>query len=237
MNITYCKDYQSMSLQAGLTLITEIEKKKDLLLCASTGNSPTGLYKELEIKSLEEKEFFQYLRIIKLDEWGGVPPDHPSTCEQYLRKKLVIPLDISPVNYISFLSDPPDPSGECMRIQSELDRQGPIDVCILGLGRNGHLGLNEPGEPFDSQCHVAKLTEISLGHSMLGEMDSHPAYGLTLGLKDILSSALILLLVSGKNKTPVLGEFLQEKANEALPASCLWSHQNVECFINQSDVD
>jgi len=235
MNITYCPDYQSMSQLASSLVLSEIRKKKNLLFCAATGNSPAGLYQELANKSSKDQDFFKEVRIIKLDEWGGVPLDHPSTCENFLKRTLSTPLKIPTVNYISFSSDPIEPALECERIQSELDRHGPIDICVLGLGRNGHLGLNEPGQHLESHCHVAALSDKSLEHSMLQGTEIKPSYGLTLGMQDILASRLILFLVSGTNKALVLETLLQQKVSPTLPASYLWTHQNVECIINQSD--
>lgn len=237
MNITYCKDNQQMSQQAGSLVLTAIKNKKDLLLCAATGHSPEGLYRELERKSNTEPSIFKRLRVLKLDEWGGLPENHPSSCEYFLRKLLLEPLKIPSERYISFASDPSDPEKECERIQLELDRQGPVDLAILGLGRNGHLGLNEPGVQLEPHCHVARLSASSLQHSMLHSTGFKPRYGLTLGMQDILSSSKILLLVSGEGKGPVIREFLKREVSSHLPATFLWRHPNVACFIDRSSLE
>ncbi len=234
MNITYCRDYESMSLLAGSLVISEIEKKKNLLLCGATGNSTHNLYQELVNKSKTDKTFFEELRILKLDEWGGLPKTDPVSCEHYLRTKLLDHLEISSERYISFDSNPSDPVEECKRIQSLLDQQGPIDICLLGLGKNGHIGFNEPGSHLEPFCHVADLSEESLQHSMIQNMDQKPKFGLTLGMKDILDSRKIIFLITGKGKEQVIEKLLQRKVSVNLPASFLWLHNNVECVIDQS---
>ncbi|QHT68459.1 galactosamine-6-phosphate isomerase [Rhodocytophaga rosea] len=231
MNIIHCRDYEEMSGKAATLVIQEVERKKNLLLCAATGNSPTGFYAKLVEKSEKDKIFFDQLKVIKLDEWGGIPENHPSSCEYYLQTKLVEPLRIPPERYISFQSNPTDPAAECARIQAELDTQGPIDLCILGIGANGHIGFNEPALFLEPHCHIARLSGHSLTHTMVQSLNDKPTYGLTLGLQDIMRSRKIILLISGKNKEQIIQEFLSGKITTRLPASLLWLHPDVDCLI------
>lgn len=234
MNISYCKNHERMSDKAASLVMDEIKKKKNLILCAATGNSPKGLYHKLITCSKKQKGLFEQVIILKLDEWGGIPENHPATCESYLRTSLLDPLGISSARYISFHSNPLEPSAECARVQSELNNKGPIDVCILGLGSNGHIGFIEPGPFLEPHCHVAHLSEKSLQHSMVQSLESKPAFGLTLGIRDILNSRKIILLISGEKKEKVSKAFLSGKISTALPASLLWLHGNVDCFIDKS---
>lgn len=234
MNITRCIDYYSMSHQASSLLVAQMEKNSRLLLCAATGNSPAGLYQELAAKARSDRRFFDRMRVIKLDEWGGLPENHQVTCEAYLRKKLLGPLEIPLDRFISFHSDPEDPREECNRIQHLLDNKGPIDLCILGIGINGHLGLNEPGTSLEPHCHVATLSEESFQHSMVRSAEIKPEYGLTLGMVDILSSRKIILLITGEKKNHVARRLLEGKISTAFPASLLWLHGDVECFIDKN---
>jgi galactosamine-6-phosphate isomerase len=159
--------------------------------------------------------------------------DNPGTCESFLQKHLIGPLEIDSKRYISFQSDPKDPDKECTRIEDELQKKGPVDICILGLGMNGHLALNEPGNFLESNIHIAKLSELTLTHSMVQQMSALPSYGLTLGMKDILESSLILLLISGVKKKNITAEFLKKNITTELPASFLWLHSNVVCLIDR----
>jgi galactosamine-6-phosphate isomerase len=233
MKIVHCEGYAEMSQQAAAVLLGQIGQKPNLLLCAATGSSPAGLYDQLAGKAVQDASFFNQLRVIKLDEWGGLPDAHPASCEYYLRTKLLEPLAITPDRYLSFHSDPPDPVGECDRLQAALEAHGPVDVCILGLGANGHLGFNEPAAFLTPHCHVAHLSEQSLGHSMVQTLQDKPAYGLTLGMADILRARKIILLIWGQNKQPVVEAWLTRRISTQLPASLLWLHPDVHCFIGK----
>ena len=234
MNITYCDDYDSMSAKAASLVMSEVEKRKDLLLCAPAGGSPTGLYEMLARKAETDRAFFAELRVIKLDEWGGIPENDPGSADSYLREHLLDPLRIPPSRYVSFATDPSKPAEECERIRSELDRVGPIDVCILGLGMNGHLGLNEPGPFLTPYCHVARLSEESRRHAMVRFMTRTPRFGLTLGMHDILTSKHIVLPVTGAGKERAIAGLLSGDITSTLPASFLWLHDNVECLIDRT---
>ncbi len=234
MNIFHCHSYEEMSIRAATLVLDEMARKPDLLLAAATGNSPGGLYGALDRKAKADYSFFEHLRILKLDEWGGVPENHPVTCEHYLRKRLLDPLQIGPERYFAFSSEPPDPAMECQRIQKVLESNGPVDLCILGLGLNGHLGFNEPGSFLHPHCHIATLSETSLQHSMIRSLSHPPAYGLTLGMADILRSRRIILLISGQGKEQTVQGFLSGKISTYLPASFLWLHDQVDCFIEVS---
>jgi galactosamine-6-phosphate isomerase len=233
MQITYCSSYGEMSHVAAALVREALKEKPNLLLCTATGSSPEGLYKELAATAGPRKELFSQMRILKLDEWGGIPENHPVTCEYFLRKKLLVPLEIPAERYISFASDPEDPVGECSRIRSNLKTEGPIDICILGLGANGHLALNEPAAKLEPFCHVAALTKESLQHPMIASLEQKPKYGLTLGMKEILDSRKIIMLVSGKGKKKIAEKFLEGKVSTELPASFLWQHPQVECLVDR----
>ncbi len=235
MRIVHCEGYAEMSRRAAAVLLDEVGKKPDLLLGAATGNSPAGLYAQLAGKAAQDPSFFNRLRVVKLDEWGGLPHAHPASCEYYLRTQLLGPLAVTLDRYLSFQSQPPDPVRECARLQAALAAQGPIDVCILGLGANGHLGFNEPAAFLTPHCHVARLSEPSLGHSMVAALPEKPAYGLTLGMADILQARKIILLIWGQNKQPVVDAWLTRQVTTGLPASLLWLHPNVDCFIGRPE--
>lgn len=226
-----------MSTQASALVIAEIEKKKDLLLCAATGNSPMGLYGELARKAEADRRLFEDLTLIKLDEWGGVPENDPVSCEHYLRRRLLDPMRIPPDRYISFASSLSRASEESERVQSELARRGPIDLCILGLGVNGHVGFNEPGPYLTPYCHVAFLSPESRRHGMVLSLDDKPQFGLTLGMQEILASKRILLLVTGEGKKGAIADLLSENVATTFPASFLWLHENVDCLIDRKACD
>ncbi len=232
--VHHCRDYAQMSRRAAACVTAAATAKSDFLLCAPTGHSPAGLYQELIREGAKQQDLLRSLRVVKLDEWLGVPPDDPASCEHYLQGRLVGPLAIAAQRYLSFDSETKDPARECARISAELQREGPIDVCILGLGRNGHVGLNEPAPSLQPHCHVAKLSAETLGHAMMSGRDVKPASGLTLGMADILASRKILLLVTGNGKERAIGKFLEATITTDLPASFLWLHRDVEVLLDDS---
>jgi galactosamine-6-phosphate isomerase len=233
MTIKILDTKKDMSWQASNLIIRELEKNKNMLMCAATGSTPTETYKLLAEASQNRPQLFSDLRVIKLDEWGGVRKNSPGTCEAYLQRHLIGPLKIDDTRYISFESDPPDPSEECNRIQKALAGAGAIQICLLGLGMNGHLALNEPADFLKPSVHIAEISKSSLHHSMVEDMQTKPAYGITLGMGDILGSKLILLLISGSSKKAVASELLSGRVSTNFPASFLWLHPNVICLFDQ----
>src|SRR5687767_413086 len=184
--------HEAMSRRAASFLEDEIKRDPSVLVAAASGSTPTRTY-ELLCDLLRDEAtrspcLLQRLRIIKLDEWGGLPMDDPATCETYLRRHLIEPLGIPPERYLSFQSDAGDPRAECVRIARALEAQGPIGVSVLGLGLNGHLGFNEPAEALEPFSHVAELSAASLAHPMIERSSAPPRHGVTLGIGDILRS-------------------------------------------------
>lgn len=201
-------------------------------LCAATGNSPTLFYQALVQRKAEfaKPEF----RLIQLDEWGGVPPEHPGTCISYLQQHLIGPLGLKPEQCITFQSNPVNPLRECARVQEALIAEGTIDLCVLGLGANGHLAFNEPGAFLQPFCHVARLSEESLQHSMAVDMPHTQLYGLTLGMADILSAQKIVMIVNGYSKREILQQVLHKQVSSRLPASFLWLHPKMELWVDEA---
>lgn len=234
LRITIEREFEKASRAAADLIVSEVRAKPDLLVCCATGASPTRTYELLADEYRRNPRLFQQLRILKLDEWGGLAMDDPGSCEAYLRKHVLGPLGISSDRYIGFESNAKDPEAQAARIRTWLGQNGPIDICILGLGTNGHLAMNEPGETLQTFAHVAKLAAATLGHSMLSEAKRKPAYGLTLGLTEIFQSRKVLLLVSGANKSEQLARMVDGGISTQFPASLLWLHSSVNCFCDEA---
>lgn len=220
-------DHEAMSEVAAARIAAQLRRKPDSLLILATGDTPERAYQLLAENGRAEPGLCDRLRILKLDEWGGLSMDDPATCEVALRRALVSPLGIGPDRFAGWQSEPPDIQHECDRMTQWLEKHGPADMCVLGLGLNGHLGFNEPGECVMPGPHRAELSSESMQHSMLCQARGQPGYGLTLGLRDILQSRKILLLVSGARKEPQLRRLLQPIITPHFPASFLWLHAAV----------
>ncbi|WP_273566805.1 galactosamine-6-phosphate isomerase [Maribacter halichondriae] len=236
MQLHYCSDYEAMSQKAAEFLTSELHERSDRLICTATGNSPLGLYEHLVSFKEALPDYSKSLRFIKLDEWGGIPMTDPNSCEVFVRDKILMPLEIPKERYLGFTSDCEEPEVECRRIQSELEQKGPIDICILGLGKNGHIGFNEPADFLLPHCHVAQLSEPSKKHQMVDRLSTKPDYGLTLGMADILSSKKIILLITGKGKKEVVNRLMTQEVSSQLPASFLWLHPHVHCYVDNSSM-
>ena len=233
MEIEYFEDYNRLSETASALVAGQLRASPGLLLCAATGSSPEGLYHYLAERKAAEPSLFSRLRIIKLDEWSGLKPADPGTCEHYNRHHLLDPLEIDDQRFISFSPEAPDPEEECHLVRSRLEKEGPIDLAILGLGKNGHLGLIEPGQQLEPHCHVARLTRESRQHDMVKHVPDKPEYGMTLGMKDILAAKTIVLIVAGKGKEEAISVLLSGKITTTCPASFLWLHDRVHCMVAQ----
>ncbi len=224
MKVKVCGSYESMSRAAAGCMARDLERNPRLLVCLATGATPVRTYELLGSRARQQPGLFQKLRALKLDEWDGLPMNAPGTCETYLRHYVLGPWRVSQGRYTGFVTDQRQPQLECKRIHNWLARNGPIDLCILGLGRNGHLGLNEPGPALFPFAHRARLMEQTKTHSMLSDAAVKPGYGLTLGMAEILQARKILLLVSGASKRKALQRLLRGEVSTEFPASLLNLH-------------
>lgn len=236
MKIHYCKDFNEMS-QFGAKLVhAEVEITPDLIFCAASGNSPAGLYELMVRKHLSSPDFFDWMTVVKLDEWVGLEDESIFTSEFDIQEKLLKRLGIKYDRYISFDEDTKDPVLECKKIQAELDISEGIDICILGIGINGHIALNEPAEFLQPNCHVAKLHPVTLASGMIEEVGVPLTQGMTLGIRNIMDSKMVILFVTGKGKKPALDLLLEQKIRTDLPASLLWLHPNAHLIINKEAI-
>lgn len=237
--LVVCEDLEAMSRTAADMMADEIRDKKDLSISLATGGSPTRSYQLLAARQAEEPELFSEVRFVKLDEWGGLQPDDPATCEYYLRKHLIDPLQIPDERFIAFHCNPQDDQAECDRIRAELERLAPIDLCVLGLGINGHLGFNEPADSLRRHPHIAQLSDTAMAHAMLDDSDEPEAVrcGLTLGMGNIMHARKVMLLVTGSHKRPAMRQFLARRITTQFPASLLWMHPEVWCICDADCVE
>ena len=229
MRVTVLPDREALDREAAALIWEAAEAKPDLLICLASGGTPTGTYALLTAAP----ERLGRTRFIQLDEWAGLGPEDPASCANYLEHTVRGPLAVSPERWTGFCGDAPDAAAECQRVAAALEDAGPIDLCILGLGLNGHLALNEPAESFDPFCHVATLAEQSRTHPMLAETAAPVRQGLTLGLGDILRSRRILLMVSGAAKRAPLAQLAARRVTATLPASFLWLHGDAHCLCDR----
>lgn len=236
MKIIKSENYKEMSILASNMMIDVLARKPDALFCIATGSSPTDTYQFFVERIKTEKIDTSRMRIVKLDEWCGLPKENPATCEHYIETHLLKPLGISADSerYISFQPLEEDFEAECTRVSRLLQESGGIDCCILGIGKNGHLGLNEPGEEIYPFAHKSILHAKTKTHAMLSENGEAVSAGYTLGIKNLLDSRQIILLVTGAQKEEAYARLQNRLVSTDCPASFLWLHENSVCITDLS---
>lgn len=235
MNIQYFSNFSDMS-KAGFEIVnSEIERKPDLLFCVASGGSPSGLYSEMANHQKLNPEFCSELQVVKLDEWGGLESGSTFTSEYDVQTKFIQPLGIPKDRYLTIDPFTQDPEGECDRMKVAL-KKSPVDICILGIGVNGHIALNEPSGELKIGFHVAKLADSTLNNGMIKSLKQPPTFGMTMGVGEILRSKKIILFIAGSGKKEAFRTLLKEEINTHFPASLLWLHPNVDVLVDQSAV-
>jgi galactosamine-6-phosphate isomerase len=233
MNILVADDYEAMSRLAADLMLARLSWRQDLLLALALGETPVRTYQlfceRMKAGPVEAK----LLRVLKINEWVGMALTDPTSCEAHLRKYIVDPLGIPAERAFGFSSDAPDYDAECQRMREVLQREGPIDLCVLGLGVNGHLGWNEPGDTLARSVHLSELSDTTQHHSLLGGAGHQPTFGLTLGMGDLLQSRYVMLLVSGKHKAQQMRRLMDRDITTQFPASLLWTHPDAICICDK----
>lgn len=222
-----------MSHKTADFICGELKQRPDLLLCASAGSTPTRAYELLAARYARDPGLFKQMRVLQIDEWCGLAPGSPATCQADLQTKLLGPLHITRDRYKGFRTDAPEPKAECRRIARWLAAHGPIGICILGLGANGHVAMNEPAAVMTPHAHVVELAQTSRHHALLKALVKKPRYGFTLGIGDILRSRRVLLLVNGRRKHPALSRLMKPIITTRLPASFLWLHPDATVLCDR----
>ena len=233
MNILVADDYEAMSRLAADLMLARLSWRQDLLLALALGETPIRTYQLLVDRLRAGPVNAKLLRVLKINEWVGMTLTDPASCEWHLRKYVLDPLNIPVERSFGFSSDPSDYDAECQRMRDVLQREGPIDLCVLGLGMNGHLGWNEPGETLARSVHLSELSDTTQGHSLLGGASHPPTFGLTLGIGDLLQSRYAMLLVSGKHKAQQMRRLMDKDITTQFPASLLWTHPDAICICDK----
>jgi galactosamine-6-phosphate isomerase len=233
MRLEVVRDYEILSQRAEGVIVGALRRSPSLRLGVATGATPARTYERLARRHQTEPGLFSALRIVGLDEWLGLPAGHAGSCRRYIRERLLRPLGIPAGHYQGFRPDAPSPAAEADRMSRWLARYSPLDLCVLGLGRNGHLLMNEPALALPPLAHVARLAESTRQHTMLEGLASPPRRGLTLGLAEILRSRKVLLLVSGAAKRSALTRTLAGTVTTHCPASFLWLHPDVTVICDE----
>ena len=234
MKLFIADNYEAMSQQAAVDVIELLSGKEDAILCAASGNTPEGLYKELVEKVKNKEADIDNWFFLGLDEWVGMNGGDEGSCRFHVNNHLLFPLKVASDRIIFFDGRVTDLQNECKRVEDFIHEHRNIHVSILGMGMNGHIGMNEPGTSVHIRSHVCELHPITqeVGQKYFTQAQQL-SNGITLGLGTLMESEHIILLISGKHKSPIVKEALEGKISENVPASLLRSHPGLRIYLDK----
>jgi glucosamine-6-phosphate deaminase len=212
-----------------------IRVKPDLVLGLPTGRTPVGFYHELS--ALAERGYFEFRGVttFNLDEFLGISPTHPGSYRSFMETHLFNRVDL-PASQINLLrGDAPDPEAECERYEQAIARAGGIDVQILGIGTNGHIGFNEPGPRLQARTHRVTLRPESRRTNaglFGGDPQAVPREALSMGMATILQARAIVLLATGQSKASCVARLIGGDITTELPVSFLQLHSAVDIVLD-----
>jgi len=234
MQIQIYDSYEEMSKAAAQVAVEIIKNRPAALICPASGDTPSGLFSELVSQAKNGQLNVDSLNFVGLDEWLGMNGKDEGSCREYLDRQLFRPLGISENNICFFDGRASDSERECEKTGAFIAKHNGIDLCVLGLGLNGHIGMNEPGISAKLHSHVATITEetASVGQKYFSD-NRKLEKGLTLGIASILSSRQIFLLVSGSKKAEAVKKLIETNVDNNFPASYLKTHANTTVFLDK----
>lgn len=235
MEIVVVKNYKELSQFAAQRIIEQLQKKKSSVLGLATGNSVKGMYKELAKANKAGAVSFKKAVTFNLDEFVYLPHYHRGTLFYFIRRNFFDKVDLQPENIYFLDSEAVDHKKECRDYEKDLKAKGPIDLQILGIGLNGHIGWCEPGTSFKSRTSPIDLTVVSRKQQQenFTSLAKVPKQGYSMGLATIMEARQIILLASGKEKAKIIAQALRGPVNNDVPATILQKHPNVLVILDR----
>lgn len=239
MRIIVCNDYDTMSEKGAKMFASQLTLKPDSVLGFATGSTPIGLYDCLAKLCAEGEVDFSEATAFNLDEYYPISPDNPQSYRYFMNKHLFNRINIKKENTHVPNGMCSDPDAECAKYEAMIEEKGGIDIQLLGIGRNGHIGFNEPDETLNSVTHITGLTEstIEANSRFFDNIKDVPTKALTMGIATILKSRKIVMLVSGKEKHAALRELLNDEVTTDNPATMLKVHPDVVVICDKAAFD
>ena len=236
MNICKAKNYQDMSRKAANIISAQVIMKPHCVLGLATGSSPIGTYKQLiEWYNKGDLDFAQ-VTSINLDEYKGLSPENPQSYRYFMNTNLFDHVNIDKTRTFVPNGLEPDPEKACAAYEEIIRQSGGVDLQLLGLGRNGHIGFNEPGDVFSKGTHCVNLTEstIEANKRFFASADDVPRQAYTMGVQTIMLARRIVLVVSGENKAKTVREAFFGPVTPRVPASILQLHTDVSIVADEA---
>ena len=208
-----------------------LRTKPDSRICLPTGTTPVGIYAEMSRSARAGLVSFERASVFALDEFGGLAPDDPGRTRHTLQRQLIDAIDLPPTAFHFLDPDHSDLAQACSGYDTEIGDG--FDLMLLGIGLNGHLGMNEPGSPVDSSTRRVELEDTTIKSS--ARYFAHhnlPHWGLTVGLKTILASKEVWVLANGAAKAGITEQTVRGDISPSNPASLLRRHPNCSLFVD-----
>lgn len=236
MTIICCKSYEEMSCKAAELLANVMKAKKDCVLGLATGSTPVGTYKELIRMYRADEIDFSDVTTVNLDEYYPLAPDNDQSYRYFMNVNLFDHVNVD--KHRTFVPDgtAADPDAACAAYEQKLAEVGTVDVQVLGIGQNGHIGFNEPDDALEVLTHVTDLTESTIranARFFASEADV-PTKALTMGIGTILRAKKIIILANGAAKADAVAAMLSGKLTTACPASMLNLHPDVTLIADEA---
>jgi glucosamine-6-phosphate isomerase len=234
MQVFIADTYESMSRQCADVIADIIKPIKSPLVCVPSGDSPKGLFKEWKSQQEEKIIDMHSWYFLGLDEWIGLGETDEGSCRYMLNRDLFLPLGIHAEKICCFDGKTNDTGAECNRVEDHIHQYIAIDVAILGLGMNGHVGLNEPGTSPLLRSHVSEIHPVTkqVGQKYFSSPQQLHK-GITLGIATLMESKHVILLVSGQKKAAILQEAIEGAITPEVPASLLRNHPHFMVFADK----
>ncbi|MGE7271438.1 glucosamine-6-phosphate deaminase [Brevibacillus panacihumi] len=229
MKLLLVEGYQEMSKVAAQLFAQEVKRKPDLVLGLATGGTPVGMYEELIRMHRTEGLSFSQATSFNLDEYVGLDAQHPQSYRTYMQEHLFGQIDMAAERTNIPRGDAQDLERECARYEQAIAEAGGIDIQVLGIGTNGHIGFNEPGSPASSKTRVVQLTSstIEANSRYFESVEEVPTQAVSMGIATILGAKKIVLLASGEAKAQAVRDMLEGEMTPDVPASLLQMHHDV----------
>lgn len=229
MKIIRARDYHDMSRKAANIISAQIIMKPNAVLGLATGSTPVGIYAQLIDWYRKGDLDFSEVTSINLDEYRGLPHDHPQSYWHFMQENLFRHVNINPHNVYVPDGANPDAEQACRAYEHIIHRAGGIDLQLLGIGPDGHIGFNEPGGAFELETHCVRLTEstIEANTRFFASRDEVPREAYTMGIKSIMQARRVLLVANGTAKAEIVRKAFFGPVTPEVPASILQMHPNL----------
>lgn len=236
MRLHIVDDYEELSIKAATIVASQITLKPDTVLGLATGSTPLGMYRNLVKMYQQDLVDFSEVVTFNLDEYLGLGPEHPQSYHYYMFENFFNQVNVSEEN----INIPPGDREDVERVCAEYDKKiasyGGIDLQVLGIGVNGHIGFNEPDNKLKTATHVVQLTEetIEANSRFFSSKEEVPKKAISMGVGPIMQAKKILLLANGEKKARAIMKSISGEITTEVPASLLQLHPEVTIIVDRA---